>query len=475
MGKMGLARVHVSGRLFSFGASIGKEVTGRINPTLQVVVLAVVGVASVARADNAWTLTDAHFADQRVHLVSIDDNGIRVDSAPEPDAQSHAMAMQDREYLRNPPPLPEVETNTILWTQVLGLDRLGPVHALFSHTDGILIDALPDEPMVIYLNGGDHLAGTLQGVSDDQVAWHSECEGITLKIPEDRVNAIARKGVVVDSLDQQRDKDTVRLSNGDQVSGIFQGVSGGDVAIQPANADSPMQIPLANVQAVLLADTDPRQLPPHRLFRLTFADGSTFSFDTLHVSDEEDAQAVPSASRESVSFYFGTVKRIEQMGGPVQWLTTLSPQVEYRPFLDESFPPQFEHTVADPATPLSVHYAAFHHGIGVHSYTKLTYAIPPGYTAFRTQYAIDPIPGLESTKADMTLRLLLDGTVKWEQTHVRSGVAGEPAQIDLGNAKSLALEADYGDNVAAQDRLTWLDPAFIRTDAVSPQTQPAPP
>jgi len=146
----------------------------------------------------------------------------------------------------------------------------------------------------------------------------------------------------------------------------------------------------------------------------------------------------------------------------VVWLTSLTPQIVYRPFLSENFPPRFDHPVAEPGVTIAEKYPGFHHGIGVHAYTRLTYNIPVGYAAFRAQYAIDTIPDSDSNKADVTVRIIVDGKIIREIPHVRAGPPADPLLVDVKGAKTIALEVDYGDNLAAQGRFVWLDPAFLR-------------
>ncbi len=67
------------------------------------------------------------------------------------------------------------------------------------------------------------------------------------------------------------------------------------------------------------------------------------------------------------------VAGIEQLNGPISWLTSRKPAENiYKPFFSENFPTRFDRTVAD-GKPIREKYPAFHHGIGCHSYSKLVY------------------------------------------------------------------------------------------------------
>ena len=62
----------------------------------------------------------------------------------------------------------------------------------------------------------------------------------------------------------------------------------------------------------------------------------------------------------------------------------------------------------------------FSHGVGVHSYSRVTWDLDGSHEAFRTRYAIDTRDA--NTRADVTVRILLDGKVVFEQAHVRAGI-----------------------------------------------------
>ena len=107
------------------------------------------------------------------------------------------------------------------------------------------------------------------------------------------------------------------------------------------------------------------------------------------------------------------------------------------------------------------------HGIGVHSYSRLSFAIDPSILAFRTRYAIDgPQP-----YANVTVRIKLDGRIAYEQADVMAGKLWGPLVVETRGAKTLTLEVDYGKNQDVQDRFNWIEPALLR---YVPKPAPAP-
>ncbi|HTW93712.1 MAG TPA: NPCBM/NEW2 domain-containing protein [Tepidisphaeraceae bacterium] len=382
-------------------------------------------------AQDLWTLTSADFQSRAVGLTALDASGLTL--------------------------MEGGSSRQISWDSVLQL------------THGVASPSAPGD-FVLRLNGGDAVSGFPVSVANNTVTWEQSSLG-KFEISEDRINAIVRSGKATDGLDDARPADIIRLANGDSVSGVIQQIASGVVTIQTLGADSPTPVALDKVDAILFADSSPLAVPPGRAFRVTFDDGSTLTFPSISLAGDRLTLDFPSHAEQQVELK--SVSSIEQINGPVMWLTALKPQILYRPFLTEYFPPRFDHPVAEPDVTIAEKYPLFHHGIGVHAYTKLTYAIPAGYETFRAQYAIDTIPDSDSDKADVTVRVYLDGQAVRVIPHVRAGPIAAPLSIDLGGAKTLSLEVDYGDNLAAQARFVWLDPAFIQTAAVTEQAAPS--
>jgi hypothetical protein len=108
------------------------------------------------------------------------------------------------------------------------------------------------------------------------------------------------------------------------------------------------------------------------------------------------------------------------------------------------------------------------HGIGVHSYSRLSWPIEAGVQAFRTQYAIDG----DQPFADVTVRIKLDGKVVHEMPSLRAGPASPVVSLETNGARTITLEVDYGANADVQDRVNWIEPALLR---YKPVPAPAPP
>jgi hypothetical protein len=200
---------------------------------------------------------------------------------------------------------------------------------------------------------------------------------------------------------------------------------------------------------------------------VSFTDGTVMTATRLSLAGAKLSLSLDEkTSRDAV---ISNVVAIEQLNGPISWLTDHRPiQNIYRPFFAENFPTRFDRTV-DGAQTIHERFNQFHHGIGCHSYSRLVYALDGAYAAFRTQFVVDS----DSPLADVTVRILLDERPQFQRKNLKAGHVEAPVIIPLGDAKKLALEVDYGENYATEGRFAWLDPALLR-NLPAPTTQPAP-
>jgi hypothetical protein len=379
---------------------------------------------SRASASITWSVTDSQFRSRPIAVESIDAAGIHPASSDQP---------------------------VLSWDNVVELSQ-NPTASSVSPGRFTLI-----------LQGGDNLTGEPVAMKGDTLDWRS-IRLSEINFPIGSAVAIVRTGSAVSDLDQTRTDDVVRLANGDVAHGVVTQVAPEGVTIQ--TADATPTLPWDSVTAVLFS-TPPLDsaAADRRLFRVHFTGDESVTVPgvalaagglTLSLDDKTTRQVDPAA-----------VTEIEQLNGPISWLTAHKPSENiYKPFFSENFPTRFDRTV-EGGTPIREKYPAFHHGIGCHSYSKLSYDLDGKWAGFTSQFAIDS----DSPLADVTVRIYLDNHPIFEQKNVKAGQIYPLKIIPLGSAKTISLEVDYGENYATEDRFVWLDPALIRNLPV-PATQP---
>lgn len=384
----------------------------------------------VARAQQQqqptkWTLTTADFQTKQVDLSSIDDAGVRVN-----------------DQSGSPPRL-------VKWDELVLLDR-----ALESKS--------ASGKFVVSLLGGEQLHGEPVKLSGETLTWKSSSVG-DLDLPLRQVAKISRAGAAATANDEaKRTEDVVQLANGDSVRGIVSDIANDQITVQVSGTPTP--VPLGSVAAVLFASTGAaRPVAGERTLRVKLSDDSVITAPTVATEGDQLVLKLKSGGTRKVPL--SAVAGIEQLNGPVSWLSSRQPSENVQtPFLETTRPAKMDRTIN--GKPIRFGERTFARGIGVVPYSKITWPLADGgdYQTFRTQYTIDGA----APYADVTVRIRLDGEVVHEKAHVTAGEISSVILVPLKKAKTITLEVDFGDNYGVQDKLDWIEPALVKGSGVAP-------
>jgi hypothetical protein len=405
-------------------------------------VFSVLAFAPCARAQSKWTVTTADFRSAQVTLSSLDQGGASVT----PDG-----AQQPR---------------VVKWDELLLLERepssaaKPPPTTAGSGTPG---------KFILYVAGGDQFRGEPKSIENETLVWNSPAVG-PVTVPLKQVVAIGKSNQPPPASDARRTEDVVTLANGDSVRGILSALAGGTLKVQSQGGEVP--VPLENVASVLLATTGGSGETPiagSRAFRVRLADDSLVTGSALATSAGGKLALTLAAGKREVPL--ASVTSIEQINGPVNWLSSRRPVENVQtPLLDTARPARMDRTVA--GKPIRFADRTYARGIGVTPYSRITWDLPAAggsYKAFRTQYAIDGL----APYADVTVRVKIDGKTVHERTGFTAGELSPVVLVPLNNAKQLTLEVDFGGNYNVQDRLNWIAPALITATAIPSSPVPA--
>jgi hypothetical protein len=225
--------------------------------------------------------------------------------------------------------------------------------------------------------------------------------------------------------------------------------------LTPGNGN-PVWVGLNAAASVLFASPpEGRKVsPPAYLVRLI--SGSVVAGQSIAFA--EGKLTIAGANGPLTSLPLSQVVAIEHTGGPIAWLSTREPtKIESTPYFEASFPPRMDTSVT--GGPIRFGGQTFTRGIGVHSRSRLTFTLQPGDTTFRTRYAIDG----NQPMADVDVTILLDDQPVHTAKSVKAGTLSPLIEIQLGQAKTLKLDVDYGKNLDVQDRLNWIESAIMRS------------
>lgn len=381
-------------------------------------------------ADEGWTLQTADFRDETVTLVKFDEGGARVIPA--------GMSGQ----------------TLIPMESVLKLERAG-AHLAAPAVKG---------KYNLFLLGGDHIAGELAGMQDEMLTWRSASLG-DVKIPVRQLRAISRLETPP-GMNEDRKEDQVLLVNRDTVRGIVTTITVGDdkkVNVQAGGDVVP--VPLSAVQTIYFASAGRPFNPEARAFRVRFMDDSSLTAPGAIATGETLTLRLADGSRRELPLI--AVRSIEQINGPLSWLSTHVPMINEQVWFSEAtFPAQMD-------GPMAAGGQTFTRGISVHADSKLVYALDGGYKVFRTRFAVDALRNARSgTIANVTVRVLLDDRPVFEEKGVRAGKVWPMMSFDLGDAKTLTLEVTHNDPTASQAWLDWIEPALLRNKPLPPPVAP---
>ncbi len=97
-------------------------------------------------------------------------------------------------------------------------------------------------------------------------------------------------------------------------------------------------------------------------------------------------------------------------------------------------------------------------GIGMHSHSRLTFALPPGAKRFTSQVGLDLAAG-DGGCVHCRIYLDDDPAPRWQREFLRGGDGVQTVKpIDIAGAKTLTLQVDFAD----KDRPSGADPLDIR-------------
>src|SRR5581483_959668 len=260
--------------------------------------------------------------------------------------------------------------------------------------------------LFVYLTDGDHLGGEPLGISGESLNWRCPSFG-DLSFPLSRVRSIQRPTLPAPGNDSNRTEDVLSLVNGDVLHGIISEMSGNTITIQPTGGDA-TPVPIASIASADFAaspgSTSATAAKLARGFRITTADGAVVTSESVSLAQRDLHLRLNGADH---SIPLSTVASIEQVNGPVIWLSAVTPieSTQIPAFSDRPVPAQMDKTVN--GDPIRFNDREFAHGIGVHSYSRIVFPVDPTCQSFRTQFAIDG----DAPWADVTIRIKLDDKV----------------------------------------------------------------
>jgi hypothetical protein len=237
-----------------------------------------------------------------------------------------------------------------------------------------------------------------------------------------------------------RKNDLILLRNGDRLEGFLAALDEDKLDIDAGK--KPVSVRRANVAVVgfnkELADS-PR--PKGLYARVVLSDGTRLSLHSALCKDGKTLNGkTPFGTPVRISI--SDVAALYPYQGAVVYLSDLKPKsYEHKPYLGVRWPLAGDASVA--GGDLSLKGDTYDKGLGMHSESRVTYDLPPGYRFFDALVGLDDRTGRSGSAG---IKILVDGKpqnvggdkdVTWTNGPL-------PVRVNIADAKELTLVVEFG-------------------------------
>ncbi|MBL8843432.1 MAG: NPCBM/NEW2 domain-containing protein [Planctomycetes bacterium] len=316
--------------------------------------------------------------------------------------------------------------------------------------------------MTARLHDGSRLLGKVVGGDEEEVQFEL-ATGNTLAIPLDALHALfvgpRHAALDVAAFAPAEEGDTLhrRLEvGGDHTRGTL-------VALTPTGVRFDYSLGTGDfrydeVEAVVLEQQVEPRAPKGVVVEADLLPDGTLIGELVRLTAAE-LVLKPLATEREVALPREALLGLRLRDGTRRWLSDLAPvEVRERPYLGgaDDFLHPWRRDRSVTGQPLQCGGRRFGKGLGCHSRSELSFALPASARRFVAVVGIsDEVLELPERGA-VEFRVLVDGVERWKSGAVRGG---EPAQaleaLDVSGGKVLTLIADFGSGEDVADRAVW--------------------
>jgi hypothetical protein len=272
-------------------------------------------------------------------------------------------------------------------------------------------------------------------------------------------------------LSEQRTRDRIRLRNGDVIEGTLTSIDrqtpgkAGSVHIETEKKD--VTIERDQVAVIALNTELARSLRPKGPYsRLVLANGCRLVLRSAGSDGKTLVGTTPFGA--TIKVPLEQVVALDTFQGPAVYLSDLKCRAyEYRPWTEGGvrWPCVRDGSVA--GRDLRLAGSTYDKGLGLHSYSSVTYDLGGTYRRFEALVGIDDETGRPrdgSPGGSVRIKVLVDGKEQplgWDRELTwRDGP--QPVRMPVTGARELTLIVDFGRGGDVQDHVNWADARLIR-------------
>lgn len=325
-----------------------------------------------------------------------------------------------------------------------------------------------DPPRGLYLVLIDGSLVAADGLTCDSENLHAKILSQDRTLPLTQVRGLvfrafgsqAERDRLIDVVAASRtgDRDRLVMLTGDETAGTVKSIDYQAVTLETALG--PAVIELTKL-SYLVFNPALAAAPPEPKLRMVVGlrSGSSIVSAPLRVGPAGAVRLQPTALAADTAWDvpLSDILSLQTLGGKSLSLSSLQP-TGYRhvPYLNRTWPYLVDRNVDGGVLRAGGRrYAA---GLGMHSTSRITYALDGKATRFAASLAID-----DSTdgRGSVGFRVFIDGREKYRSPTIRGGDRPTPIEVPLDGGKQLSLVVDFADFADEKDHANWLNPRLL--------------
>jgi hypothetical protein len=255
----------------------------------------------------------------------------------------------------------------------------------------------------------------------------------------------------------KRPRDVIYLKGGDSIEGTLLSAARGPytMRIGARSVATPLdQIGVVALNTELQARPKTKKIYAH----VVTTSGARLQFSSLRLRPKSQVLAGKTLFGASLELPLAQVAALALRQAAAVYLSDLTPaNYEFTPFLGVKWPLVADAAVTGRQLCLGEDY--YDKGLGMHSQSRVTYALDGNYRWFEALVGVDAESG---TTGQAKVSVALDGRTALFQKDLSGRDPIVPVRLDVRKARHITLLVEFGSLGSSRGRVNWADARLIR-------------